>query len=119
MGGTLVYVGLDCATLLVCMEVFGQSPGVAAVVMAWLMAQIASLIPVPGGVGTVDAGLIGTLVAFGASATAMAAPVLAYRVITLALPAAAGGIAYLLLRRRLGHDPDAAHAEAPAPAPSA
>ena len=59
------------------------------------------------------------LVAFGASASAMAAPVLAYRVITLALPAAAGGVAYLLLRRRLGRDPDAARTEAPAPAPSA
>jgi uncharacterized membrane protein YbhN (UPF0104 family) len=102
--GTLIYVSLDCGTLVVAMHIFGQNPPLISVIMAWLMAQVVSLIPVPAGIGTVDAGVLGTLVVFGQSAQDMAAPTIAYHALSLAIPAIAGGIGFLLLRRRLVDD---------------
>ena len=53
--------------------------------MAYLIGQLGGLIPLPGGLGGVDGGLIGTLVLYGAGATAAATAVLAYRAIVLLL----------------------------------
>ena len=69
--------------------------------MAYLIGQLGGLIPLPGGLGGVDGGLIGTLVLYGAGATAAATAVLAYRAIVLLLPVALGVPALVSLRRRL------------------
>lgn len=100
--GTLIYITADCGALIVSMRIFGEHPPLASVIMAWLMAQVVSLIPVPGGVGTLEAGVLGTLVAFGQSAQAMAAPTIAYHALSLAIPAIAGGCGFVALRHKLG-----------------
>src|SRR5262249_6637551 len=41
----------------------------AIVAMGYLIAQFAQVIPVPGGVGTIDAGVTGALVLYGAPTT--------------------------------------------------
>ena len=54
--------------------------------MGYLIGQLGGLLPLPGGVGGIDGGLIGTLIVYGAPAAATAAAVLAYRVILFWLP---------------------------------
>ena len=59
------------------------------------------LIPfTPGGLGFVEAGLIGMLTLAGVSAGAAAVATLAYRLVAFWLPIPAGGVAWLLFRRR-------------------
>ena len=62
-----------------------------------------ALIPVtPGGLGFVEAGLAGMLALAGVSAQQALVGTLAYRLVSFWLPLPAGGIAYLLFRRRYG-----------------
>jgi uncharacterized membrane protein YbhN (UPF0104 family) len=56
---------------------------------------------VPGGIGGVDAGLVGTLALYHVSLTAAAGAVLAYRAIALWVPSVLGGGTFLALRRTL------------------
>jgi uncharacterized protein (TIRG00374 family) len=63
------------------------------------------LLPLPGGLGGIDGGLIGTLIVYGTPAAVTAAAVLLYRVILFWLPLLAGAAAFMLLRRGL-NSPD-------------
>ncbi|MEJ7715642.1 MAG: hypothetical protein WKF40_08060 [Thermoleophilaceae bacterium] len=69
--------------------------------MGYLIGQLGGLLPIPGGIGGIDGGLIGTLIVYGTPAAGTAAAVLAYRVILFWLPLVAGGIAFAALRRDL------------------
>jgi uncharacterized protein (TIRG00374 family) len=69
--------------------------------MGYLIGQLGGLLPLPGGVGGIDGGLIGTLVVYGAPIAAVTAAVLAYRVILFWLPLVGGAIAFFSLRRAL------------------
>jgi uncharacterized protein (TIRG00374 family) len=69
--------------------------------MGYLIGQLGGLLPIPGGVGGIDGGLIGTLVVYGAPAAATTAAVLAYRLILFWLPLLLGAVAFWTLRRRL------------------
>ena len=42
--------------------------------MGYLIGQLGGLLPIPGGVGGIDGGLIGTLVVYGAPAAASPSP---------------------------------------------
>ena len=67
--------------------------------MGYLIGQLGGLLPLPGGIGGIDGGLIGTLIVYGVDAAGVAAAVLAYRVILFWLPLVVGGIAFADLRR--------------------
>ena len=69
--------------------------------MAHLFGQIPGSLPIPGGIGAVDGGLVGALALYGVDLVPATAAVLLYRVIALLLPAVLGSIAFLLLRRQL------------------
>jgi uncharacterized membrane protein YbhN (UPF0104 family) len=69
--------------------------------MAYLIGQLGGLVPVPGGLGGVDGGLIGTLVLYGVHVADATVAVLAYRGLLLAIPAVLGLPALAVLRRRL------------------
>jgi uncharacterized membrane protein YbhN (UPF0104 family) len=100
--GAAGYMLFDVAMLGVCFEAFGNDvPPGGVLLMAYLIGQLGGLIPIPGGIGGVDGGLIGTLVLFGADATDAAVAVIAYRGILLAVPALLGLPALAVLRRRL------------------
>ena len=64
-------------------------------------ASSAGLLPLPGGIGGIDGGLIGTLIVYGAPAAPTAAAVLLYRVILFWLPLLVGAVAFASLRRGL------------------
>jgi uncharacterized membrane protein YbhN (UPF0104 family) len=73
--------------------------------MAYLVGMLGNELPLPGGVGGVEAGLIGMLVLYGSHATTAAAGVLIYRALSLLIPGAIGAIAFLELRRLLRNAP--------------
>ncbi len=72
--------------------------------MGYLIGQIGGLLPIPGGVGGIDGGLIGTLIVYGAPAAATAAAVLLYRVILFWIPLLTGAVAFASLRKALADD---------------
>ena len=74
---------------------------VGVLLFAHIIGQLGSLIPIPRGIGGVDAGLIGTLVLYGVDATDAAVAVFACRGLLLAIPALLGPPALAVLRRRL------------------
>src|SRR3954451_15426350 len=100
--GASAYLLFDVAMLGVCFAAFGNDvPPVAVLLVAYIVGQLGSLIPIPGGIGGVDAGLIGTLVLYGVDATDAAVAVIAYRGLLLTIPALLGLPALAVLRRRL------------------
>lgn len=96
------YMLFDVAMLGVCFAAFGNDvPPAGVLLLAYIIGLLGGLIPIPGGIGGVDAGLIGTLVVYGVDATDAAVAVIAYRGLLLSIPAALGLPALALLRRRL------------------
>jgi uncharacterized membrane protein YbhN (UPF0104 family) len=102
LAGAAGYMLFDVAMLGVCFEAFGNEvPPFGVLLLAYLIGQLGGLLPIPGGIGGVDGGLIGTLVLYGASATSAAVAVLAYRALVLWLPVMLGAPSLASLRRRL------------------
>jgi uncharacterized membrane protein YbhN (UPF0104 family) len=99
--GAVGYWAWDNAMLWATFNAFGEAPELTVILMGYLIGQLGGLLPLPGGLGGVDGGLIGTLIVFGAPAAATAAAVLAYRVILFWLPLIVGGLAFLSLKRSL------------------
>jgi uncharacterized membrane protein YbhN (UPF0104 family) len=100
--GAASYLLFDVAMLGVCFKAFGNDvPAVGVLLVAYLVGQLGSLIPIPGGIGGVDGGLIGTLVLYGVDAADAAVAVIAYRGLLLSIPAIIGLPALAVLRRRL------------------
>ena len=58
--------------------------------MGYLIGQLGGLLPLPGGLGGIDGGLLGTLVVYGTPVATTAAAILAYRVILFWLPLIVG-----------------------------
>lgn len=99
IGGSIGYWVFDNAVLWATFRAFDVSVPLTVVLMGYLIGQLGGLLPIPGGIGGIDGGLIGTLIVYGAPAAATAAAVLGYRVILFWLPLIAGGVAFAALRR--------------------
>ena len=106
--GSIGYLAFDAAALAASFRAFGGGPPVGVFLLAYVLGQLGGLIPVPGGLGGTDGGLVGSLVLFGTPLSAATAAVLAYRAFQLGLPALLGTAAFVRLQRTL------ARAEAPA-----
>ena len=63
--------------------------------MGYAIGSLAAALPIPGGLGVLDGGLIGGLTLFGASAGTVVAPVLLYRALSLTFPALLGALAWI------------------------
>ena len=82
-----------------CLRAFGQDAAVGPVAMAFFVGTAANLLPLlPGGVGSVEAGLIGALVAFDTPLSAATLGVLSYRLISYWIPTIPEALAYFGLR---------------------
>jgi uncharacterized protein (TIRG00374 family) len=101
IAGAIGYWAFDNAVLWATYHAFDTTVPLTVILMGYLIGQLGGLLPIPGGVGGIDGGLIGTLIVYGAPAAATAAAVLAYRVILFWLPLIVGGIAFLSLRKGL------------------
>jgi uncharacterized membrane protein YbhN (UPF0104 family) len=103
--GAVGYWAFDNLVLWVAFAAFGHLPQLPVVMMAYLVGMMANVIPTPSGIGAVEGGLVGMLVAFGIQASPAAAAVLLYRAVSLWVPGALGTLAFLRLRRRLAEGP--------------
>ncbi len=99
LAGALAYWGFNVAILWACFHAFGRPPPLAVLIVAYFVGLLGNLLPLPGGVGGVDGGMIGALVAFGVSTSLAVVAVLAYRLLAFWLPTLPGAVAYLQLRR--------------------
>jgi uncharacterized protein (TIRG00374 family) len=99
--GSLGYWAWDNAVLWATFHAFGYSPPLTVVLMGYLIGQLGGLLPLPGGLGGIDGGLIGTLIVYGTPVATTAAAVLVYRVILFWLPLLVGAVAFISLRRGL------------------
>lgn len=97
--GAVAYWGFNIAILWACFHAFGEPPPVTVLIVAYFVGLLGNLLPLPGGVGGVDGGMIGALAGFGVSTSLAVVAVIAYRVLAFWLPTIPGGIAYLQLRR--------------------
>jgi uncharacterized membrane protein YbhN (UPF0104 family) len=99
MLGTVAWWALNIAVLYAAFRAFGQAPPTAVLVEAFFVGMLANLLPLPGGIGGVDGGMIGAFVAFGVSGSLALIAVLVYRLLSFWLPSIPGAIAYFQLRR--------------------
>jgi uncharacterized protein (TIRG00374 family) len=97
--GALGWWGFDIAVLWACFHAFGASPPKAVIVMAYFIGMLGNTLPLPGGIGGVDGGMIGAFTAFGIPVEVSVVAVLAYRGLAFWLPTLPGAVAYLQLRR--------------------
>jgi uncharacterized membrane protein YbhN (UPF0104 family) len=93
LGGAIAYYAFDNAVLWAAFHAFGHVPAFGVVVMGYLIGSLAAALPLPGGLGALDGGLIGALVLYGAPPAPAAAAVLLYRGISLSVPVVLGAIA--------------------------
>jgi uncharacterized protein (TIRG00374 family) len=99
--GAFGYLAFDIAALCVAFAAFGASLPLAPLVFAYVIGQLGGLIPLPGGIGGTDGGLIGALVLYGAPLSTATAASLAYRAFQLGVPTVLGTIAFFGLRHTL------------------
>ena len=97
--GAIAWWGFDIAVLWACFHAFGGSPPTAVVIMSYFVGMLGNTLPLPGGIGGVDGGMIGAFTAFGVPVQLAVVAVLAYRGFAFWLPTLPGAVAYLQLRR--------------------
>jgi len=107
--GALGYLGFDIAVLGLTCAAVGRPLGVPAVVLAYVIGYAANSLPVPGGIGVLEGGLVGALLLYGAPVMPATAAVLLYHTIAFWVPSLGGAMAYALtpLVRRAGGGPTA------------
>lgn len=92
-GGSLAFPALQAAALVTVALALEMPVPVVHVAIAYLAASVAAaVIPTPGGLGSVDAALVVTLVTTGASVTLATSAVLGFRIITVWLPLVPGAL---------------------------
>jgi uncharacterized protein (TIRG00374 family) len=91
----------DLAVLAAAFKALGHSPAIGVLVLGYLIGQLGGNIPVPGGIGGLDGGLIGVFVLYHQPLAATTAAVLIYHTISLWLPALLGSAAFIQLRNTL------------------
>jgi uncharacterized protein (TIRG00374 family) len=96
--GALAWWGFDIGVLWACLHAFGEPPPPAVLVMAYFTGMLGNLLPLPGGIGGVEGGMIAALIAFGVPGGLAVVAVLSYRAFAFWLPTIPGAIAYLQLR---------------------
>jgi uncharacterized membrane protein YbhN (UPF0104 family) len=104
LAGSLGTVTFDLAVLGVCFLAFGYSPPIGVLALGYLIGQLGGNIPVPGGIGGIELGLIGTFALYHQPLATTTAAVLVYHAIALWVPGLLGTVAFVQLRRALQHD---------------
>lgn len=98
--GAVGFLCLDMGALWAACAATGHRIGFLAVLIAYCIGYLATLIPVPAGLGVLDSGLAGALVLYGLSPAASVGAVLVYHAISIWVPGTGGLLAWLPSRRR-------------------
>jgi uncharacterized membrane protein YbhN (UPF0104 family) len=97
--GALAWWGFDISVLWAMFHAFGTPPPFTVIWMAYFVGMLGNLLPLPGGLGGVEGGMIGAFAAFGVDFNLALLAVLSYRGISFWLPTFPGAVAYFQLRR--------------------
>ena len=97
--GAIGFWATQIAILAAAFKAFGVHVSLAVIVQGFFVGMVANLLPLPGGVGGVDAGLVGAFVIFGLPANVVFPAILVYRLIAFWLPLLPGIVAFFQLRR--------------------
>jgi uncharacterized membrane protein YbhN (UPF0104 family) len=97
--GAPAWWGFDICVLWACFHAFGSAPPFTVILMAYFLGMVGNLLPLPGGLGGVEGGMIGAFAAFGVNLDQAVLAVLAYRAISFWLPTVPGAVAYFQLRK--------------------
>ncbi len=96
-------IGLDYLSLLAVLRATGSRPNPSLVLLAYAATAVLALLPLtPGGLGLVEASLSGLLVLANIPTGDAVVATLAFRLGSYWLPTLAGGVCYVLYRRRYG-----------------
>jgi uncharacterized protein (TIRG00374 family) len=105
---------LDYLALVAALQALDTRPRMSVVLLAYGAAAVLGMIPItPGGLGFVEAGLVGALTLAGVPAGDALLATLAYRLVSYWLPLPAGLGAYIAFRVRYGSLGDEAPEEVP------
>jgi uncharacterized membrane protein YbhN (UPF0104 family) len=101
--GVLAYLSFDVLVLWSAFLAIHTHPlpGFAIVIMAYIIGALGGSVPLPASLGTVG-GMAGMLILYGVAHNAAIAAVVLHQAIGLLVPLTGGGIAYAVLRRRVG-----------------
>jgi uncharacterized membrane protein YbhN (UPF0104 family) len=96
--GAVGYLLFDIAVLWACLHAVGTAPPLVALVLGYQIGYLANLVPIPGGLGVLEGGLLGALLLYGLPAAPTAAAVVLYHAIALWVPTLGGTIGFVRLR---------------------
>jgi uncharacterized membrane protein YbhN (UPF0104 family) len=99
--GSAGYLLFDMAVLWACLRAVGPAPPLLALVVGYQVGYLANLLPIPGGVGVLEGGLLGALLLYGLPAAPTAAAVVIYHAIALWVPVIGGSVGFVRLRGAL------------------
>ncbi|MEP6757915.1 MAG: lysylphosphatidylglycerol synthase transmembrane domain-containing protein [Actinomycetota bacterium] len=100
-GGNLIAQVLMAITLGICLRAFGAQTSLANLILINTLASLFSgVMPVPGGIGVMEAALSAGLIAAGIPQPTAVATAMLYRLVTFYLPPIWGAYALRVLRRR-------------------
>ncbi|HTB70015.1 MAG TPA: flippase-like domain-containing protein [Solirubrobacteraceae bacterium] len=99
--GAVAWWGFDISVLWAMFHAFGSAPPFTVIWMAYFVGTLGNLLPLPGGLGGVEGGMIGAFAAFGVDFNLAVLAVISYRGISFWLPTLPGAIAYFQLRRKV------------------
>ena len=97
--GAILFWAFQIAVLWAAFHAFGDSPPIAVLIQGFFIGMLGNLLPIPGGVGGVEGGMVGAYTAFGVDFDLALVAVLVFRAFTFWLPLVPGVIAYFRLRR--------------------
>jgi uncharacterized protein (TIRG00374 family) len=96
--GAVLFWAFQIAVLWAAFHAFGDAPSHAVLIQGFFVGMLGNLLPMPGGVGGVEGGMIAAFVAFGVDGGLAVVAVLVYRAFTFWLPMLPGVVAYFQLR---------------------
>jgi uncharacterized membrane protein YbhN (UPF0104 family) len=99
--GAVAYLLCDMAVLWACLRAVGVAAPLLALVVGYQVGYLANLIPVPGGIGVLEGGLLSALLLYGLPAAPTAAAVILYHAIALWVSTIGGTIGFARLRRSI------------------
>jgi uncharacterized membrane protein YbhN (UPF0104 family) len=99
--GTVGYLVFDIAVLWACLWALGVHAPIVALVLGYQIGYLANLVPIPGGLGVLEGGLLGALLLYGLPAAPTAAAVVLYHAIALWVPTLGGTVGFARLRAQL------------------
>jgi uncharacterized protein (TIRG00374 family) len=109
LAGAVLFWAFQVAVLWASFHAFGDAPPLAVLTQAFFVGMFGNLLPMPGGVGGVEGGMIASLAAFEVDAGQAVVAVLLFRAVTFWLPLIPGVIAYFQLRKTVDRWRDELH----------